>query len=93
MNAGVAMQIEKLFLSLPREERAAIISHGTVLRLSNLRKRLFLAEKARRVAPQGTVVTHWDTDFHRLPLIWGCLGSARAPRRTKGAAATAPTGR
>ncbi len=35
---------EEIFLLLPREEREAIISHGVALRLSNLKKRLFLAE-------------------------------------------------
>ena len=44
MDTGVKTQVEKTFLSLPREEREAIISHGTALRLSSLRKRHFLAE-------------------------------------------------
>ena len=44
MSAGVRTRVEKAFMSLPREEREAIISHGTALRLSDLRKRLFLAE-------------------------------------------------
>ena len=37
------MRAEEVFLSLPREERAVIISHGTALRLSDLKKRHFLA--------------------------------------------------
>jgi hypothetical protein len=36
--------IEGLFSSLPQDERAAIISYGIAIRLSDLRKRLFLAE-------------------------------------------------
>jgi hypothetical protein len=36
--------VEKSFLSLPENEREAIISLGAALRLSYLRKRLFLAE-------------------------------------------------
>jgi len=36
--------IEGLFSSLPQDERAAIISYGVAIRLSDLRKRLFVAE-------------------------------------------------
>jgi hypothetical protein len=36
--------VEKSFLSLPENEREAIISLGAALRLSYLKKRLFLAE-------------------------------------------------
>jgi len=48
MDTSVEMQVEKTFLSLPQEERKAIISHGAALRLSDLRKRLFLAESKVR---------------------------------------------
>ena len=41
-------QREKFFLSLPREERETIISHGTAIRLSNLKNQLFLAESKVR---------------------------------------------
>jgi hypothetical protein len=44
MDPNIEIPMEKTFLSLPREEREMIISHGTALRLSDLRKRLFLAE-------------------------------------------------
>jgi len=44
MTVGAAVQLEKAFLSLPRVEREAIISYGTALRLSSLRKRQFLAQ-------------------------------------------------
>ncbi len=44
MDTSPKTEVERAFLSLPPEERQAIISHGTALRLSDLRKRLFLAE-------------------------------------------------
>jgi hypothetical protein len=37
------MMTEEVFLSLPLEEREMIISHGTAVRLSDLKKRHFLA--------------------------------------------------
>ena len=40
--------VEKAFLALPPQEREAVISHGVALRLSDLRKRLFLAENKVR---------------------------------------------
>ena len=36
--------VEKAFLMLPPAEREMVITHGAALRLSDLRKRLFLAE-------------------------------------------------
>jgi len=36
--------VQKAFMALPARERDAVISHGVALRLSDLRKRLFLAE-------------------------------------------------
>jgi hypothetical protein len=48
MDIGIKTRVEKTFLSLPREERETIISHGTAPRLSDLRKRLFLAENKVR---------------------------------------------
>jgi hypothetical protein len=41
-------QIEELFSSLVTEEKVNIISHGVALRLSDLRKRLDLAESRVR---------------------------------------------
>jgi hypothetical protein len=58
MDTGIKTQVEKTFLSLPREERESIISHGTALRLSDLRKRLFLAESK---------VRHFEEKY-KLPL-------------------------
>jgi hypothetical protein len=56
--------MEKTFLSLPREERGAIISHGTALRLSDLSKRLFLAEsKVRHFEEKyGAPLTQLDAE-------------------------------
>lgn len=66
MNTGVKTQVEKKFLSLPREEREAIISHGTVLRLSSLRKRLFLAESKVRHFEEQYKVTLAQLDAEGL---------------------------
>ena len=44
MDTRDTIQVESTFLSLPGEEREAIISLGATLRLSYLKKRLFLAE-------------------------------------------------
>jgi len=64
MNMGVEMQTEQIFLSLPREERKTIISHGAAFRLSHLRKRLFLAEsKVRHFEEKCNVsLAQLDTD-------------------------------
>jgi hypothetical protein len=64
MDTGVKTQMEQTFSSLPREEREAIITHGTALRLSNLRKRLFLAESKVRHFEEKYKVTlaQWDAD-------------------------------
>ena len=39
----MTIQAEQAFLTLPQEERRVIISHGAALRLSDLKKRHFLA--------------------------------------------------
>jgi hypothetical protein len=44
MKSDGVTPVEKSFLALPENEREAIISLGAALRLSYLRKRLFLAE-------------------------------------------------
>ena len=41
-------EMEKAFQLLPPAEREAVISHGVALRLSDLKKRLFLAESKVR---------------------------------------------
>jgi len=67
MNTSVEMQVEKTFLSLPREERETIISHGAALRLSNLRKRLFLAESKVRHFEEQYTITLTQLDAEGLP--------------------------
>ncbi len=45
---GIDEKIESAFLSLPSEDKSAVISHGAAIRLSELNKRAFLArEKVR----------------------------------------------
>jgi hypothetical protein len=67
MDTSVEMQVEKTFLSLPQEERKAIISHGAALRLSDLRKRLFLAESKVRHFEEKYKVTLAQLDTDGLP--------------------------
>ncbi|HOO87461.1 MAG: hypothetical protein PHV21_08305 [Synergistaceae bacterium] len=46
--AEVDEKIENAFMSLPSEDKSAVISHGAAIRLSELNKRAFLArEKVR----------------------------------------------
>jgi hypothetical protein len=56
-NAGVvtARRIEGLFSTLMPAEKASVISHGVALRLSDLRKRRFLAESK---------VRHFEEKYH-----------------------------
>ncbi|MCC7264942.1 MAG: hypothetical protein IT369_20680 [Candidatus Latescibacteria bacterium] len=48
MDTATAAAIEETFLALPPGEREVIIRHGVALRLSDLRKRLFLAQSKTR---------------------------------------------
>jgi len=66
MDTGIKTQVEKTFLSLPREERESIISHGTALRLSDLSKRLFLAESKVRHSEEKYKVTLAQLDADGL---------------------------
>lgn len=61
------MQIEPAFLSLPGEEREAIISLGASLRLSYLKKRLFLAESKLQYFQERYGVTLAQLDAEGLP--------------------------
>lgn len=67
MDARDKMQIEPTFLSLPGEEREAIISLGASLRLSYLKKRLFLAESKLRHFQEQYGVTLAQLDAQGLP--------------------------
>ena len=62
MFAAVKTPIERVFLALPQAERETIIRHGVALRLSDLRKRLFLAESKLRHFEEryGTTLTQLD---------------------------------
>jgi hypothetical protein len=67
MDPNIEIPMEKTFLSLPREEREMIISHGTALRLSDLRKRLFLAESKVRYFEEKYKATLDQLDTDGLP--------------------------
>ncbi len=67
MDTNIRMQIEQTFLSLPREERETIISHGTAIRLSNLKKRLFLAESKVQHFEEQYKITLAQLDAQGLP--------------------------
>jgi hypothetical protein len=67
MDAIVQTQMERSFLSLPGEEREAIISLGAALRLSYLRKRLFLAESKVRHFQERYKSTLAQLDAEGLP--------------------------
>ena len=61
------MQVETVFSSLPREEREMIISHGTALRLSDLKKRHFLATSKVRYFEEKYHVTLSQLETEGLP--------------------------
>ena len=67
MSEDVRTQIEESFLALPLEERGAIISHGAALRLSDLRKRLFLAESKLRYFEEKYNISLSQLDAKGLP--------------------------
>ena len=56
--------IENKFSSLSAEEKVSVISHGVALRLSEWKKRLFLAEsKVRFFEEKYRIILNWRT-FH-----------------------------
>ena len=63
----VKTQVEQSFLALPGEDREAIISLGTTLRLSYLRKRLFLAESKVQHFEEQYGVTLAQLEAEGLP--------------------------
>jgi hypothetical protein len=67
MSTDIMTEIEKDFLSLPREEREIIIRHGVAFRLSGLRKRLFLAESKIRDFEEKYKSTLDQLDMKGLP--------------------------
>lgn len=60
-------QMDEDFLSLSLSERKAIISHGTALRLSDLRNRLFLAKNKVRQYEEKYQTTLSSLEDHGLP--------------------------
>jgi hypothetical protein len=62
----ITTEMEKAFLALSPEERGAVISHGVALRLSHLRKRLFLAESKIRHFEDQYKVTLDQLEGHGL---------------------------
>ena len=81
MQAEVKTPIERVFLSLPEAERETIIRHGVALRLSDLGKRLFLAESKLRQFEEryGAALTHLDQaglpdnagyEMHEDYIVW-----------------------
>ncbi|NVM26855.1 MAG: hypothetical protein HWN70_13190 [Desulfobacterales bacterium] len=59
-------EVEKAFLALSPEEREAVISHGVAVRLSDLRKRLFLAESKIRHFEEKYKITLAQVEAHGL---------------------------
>jgi len=59
--------IESFFSSLPQDERVAIISYGVAVRLSDLRKRLFLAESKVKYFEGKYQTTLVELDSDGLP--------------------------
>lgn len=67
MDTRNTMQVEPTFLALPGEEREAIISLGATLRLSYLKKRLFLAENKVLYFQEHYAVTLAQLETEGLP--------------------------
>jgi len=67
MTARTAMQLERKFLALPRGEREAIIAHGAAIRLSDLRRRLFLAESKVKSFEETYATTLEELENNGLP--------------------------
>jgi len=67
MGLVMSRRIEGLFSSLVPEEKASVISYGVALRLSDLRKRLFLAESKVQQFEEKYHTTLQDLDAEGLP--------------------------
>ncbi len=59
--------IENKFSSLPDEEKVSIISHGVALRLSEWKKRLFLADSKIRFFEEKYRISLVELDTKGLP--------------------------
>lgn len=67
MSAIMTRHIEELFSSLVPEEKASVISHGVALRLSDLRKRLDMAESRVRHFEEEYGVSLDELEAEGLP--------------------------
>ena len=67
MEFVMSRRIEGLFSSLVPEEKASIISYGVALRLSDLRKRLSLAESKVRLFEEKHHTSLEELDTKGLP--------------------------
>ena len=65
--AAATGEMERAFLRLSSEEREAVISHGVALRLSHLKKRLFLAESKIRHFEEKYRLTLGELETRGLP--------------------------
>ena len=73
--------VEEAFQTLPPQEREAVITHGVALRLSDLRKRFFLAENKVRhfeekyentldIVEDSGLVDDADYEMHEDYVMW-----------------------
>lgn len=67
MGSGDILSVEKIFQSLPHEEREAIIRYGVAFRLAELQKRLFLAESKERYFEEKYGTTLDQLEAQGLP--------------------------
>ena len=65
MRPATAENIEDKFASLSPEEKASVISHGVALRLSEWKKRLFLAELDAKGLPDDA-----GHEMHEDYIMW-----------------------
>ncbi|MBF0101084.1 MAG: hypothetical protein HQK77_09280 [Desulfobacterales bacterium] len=64
---SVERGIENKFLSLPDEEKAAVISHGAAIRFSDLSNRFFLAQSRIRFFEEKYCVKLLELEESGLP--------------------------
>ena len=67
MSTDVKTRLEETFLSLPGDERGSIITLGVTLKLSYLRKRLFLAQSKLQQFEEQYDVSLEQLDSEGLP--------------------------
>ncbi len=67
MNALATKRVEELFSSLTRDEKVNIISHGVALRLTELHKRLDMAERRIHKLEEKYGKSLKELKTHQLP--------------------------